>query len=176
MPDASLSLDPQATSAATVYDASLNRWTTTAPRSLSGNVFLTGLAVPVPAAGLPGGIKPVVWDVHFNTSVPEVSVKWQWSAAVYTSFKADETDLMVKPVDSNQLSVYKNSDHAGTPEAFKHSLTGGARGGGGSNYTGSYSATASSSPTCSTIVTDPPPVDNLGTSATEVTFTPPLML
>lgn len=38
------------------------------------------------------------------------------------------------------------------------------------------SATASSSPTCSTIVTDPPPVDNLATSAIEVTFTPPLML
>ena len=48
----------------------------------------------------------------------------------------------MKPVDDNQASVYQNSDHAGTPENFKSFVTGGARGGGGSNFTGSYSATA----------------------------------
>jgi hypothetical protein len=46
-------------------------------------------------------------------------------------------------VDDNQASIYKNSDHAGTPENFKASVTGGATGGGGSNFTGSYSATGS---------------------------------
>ena len=52
----------------------------------------------------------------------------------------------VKPVDSNSASQYHNSDHAGTPENFKSFVTGGARGGGGSNFTGSYSATGHVSP------------------------------
>jgi len=52
----------------------------------------------------------------------------------------------VKPVDDNQTSNYQNSDHAGTPESFKASVTGGATGGGGSNYTGSYSPTVSVTP------------------------------
>jgi len=37
--------------------------------------------------------------------------------------------------------VYKNSDHAGTPESVRQFLVSGARGGGGSNFTGSYSGT-----------------------------------
>src|SRR5438876_11122063 len=48
--------------------------------------------------------------------------------------------LAVKPVDDTKASQYKNSDHAGTPENLKTFVTGGARGGGGSNFTGSLSA------------------------------------
>jgi hypothetical protein len=54
----------------------------------------------------------------------------------------------VKPVDDNKASAYKNSDHAGTPESFKAFVTGGARGGGGSNYTGSWSGTDGVTPVC----------------------------
>jgi hypothetical protein len=45
--------------------------------------------------------------------------------------------------DFTQASIYKNSDHAGTPENFRASVTGGASGGGGSNFNGSYTATGS---------------------------------
>jgi hypothetical protein len=48
----------------------------------------------------------------------------------------------VKPLDANTGTAYANSDHAGTPENFRTFVTGGTRGGGGSNFTGSYSATA----------------------------------
>jgi hypothetical protein len=48
-------------------------------------------------------------------------------------------------VDDGKLSIYHNADHAGTPENYKPYLTAGARGGGGANFTGSYSATG----TCS---------------------------
>jgi hypothetical protein len=48
-------------------------------------------------------------------------------------------------VDDNKASVYKNSDHAGTPENFKSSVTGGAPGG-GMNYTGGLSGTAKIGP------------------------------
>jgi hypothetical protein len=75
-------------------------------------------------------------------------VQWQWAASVYDNpnFGTDYNALGVKPVDDNHASAYLNSDHAGTPEYFKSDVTGGARGGGGSNFTGSYSGTASTVP------------------------------
>jgi hypothetical protein len=62
---------------------------------------------------------------------------------VYTQFTTDLNGIGVKPIDGGQMNPYNNSDHAGTPENFKSFVTGGARGGGGSNFTGSYSGTAS---------------------------------
>ena len=47
--------------------------------------------------------------------------------------------LAVKPVDDKNPSIYQNGDKAGTPENFKPFVIGGARGGGGANYTGGYS-------------------------------------
>ena len=110
---------------------------------LAGNDFLGGLSFHVPAAGLPGGIKNVVWQVTFSSGTSGLTVNWLWGAAVYTTFSTNYNALGVKPVDDNQASQYKNSDHAGTPENFRADVTGGARGGGGSNFTGSYSATGS---------------------------------
>jgi len=52
----------------------------------------------------------------------------------------------VKPVDDNRASAYQNSDHAGTPENFTPYVVGGATGGGGSNFTGSYSGTSACTP------------------------------
>jgi hypothetical protein len=97
----------------------------------------------VPASGLPGGIKDVIWQATFSSNTSGLTVNWQWGAAVYTNFSTKYNDLGVKPVDDNKASKYKNSDHAGTPEDFKAYVIGGARGGGGSNFTGSYSATGS---------------------------------
>jgi len=99
------------------------------------------VAVPVNVR-LPGGINPVTWQGHFSSDTPSVSVNWQWGAAVYTNFNTDYNAVQVKPLDS-ATAQYHNSDHAGTPEAFRQAVLGGARGGGGSNYTGSYSATGS---------------------------------
>lgn len=110
---------------------------------LAGNDFLGALKARVPAGGLPGGIKNVVWQVTFSSNTSGLTVNWQWAAAVYTSFGTDYNALGVKPVDDNKASQYKNSDHAGTPENFKTFVIGGATGGGGSNFTGSYSGTGS---------------------------------
>ena len=52
----------------------------------------------------------------------------------------------VKPVDDDKASQYKNADHPGTPESFESFVIGGARGGGGSDYPGSYSGTANVEP------------------------------
>jgi hypothetical protein len=119
-------------------------WTTHLPFSgLAGNDLMTAVRFGVPASGLPGGIKNVSFTATFSSFATGLTVNWQWAAAVYTSFDTDYNALGVKPVDDNKASLYQNSDHAGTPENFKTFVTGGARGGGGSNFTGSYSGTGS---------------------------------
>ncbi len=165
VPDATITISPSATSATTSFDSSKNAWITNLPSTgLAGNSFLSGMTFPVPANGLPGGINPVTWSGTFYSDTSGVSINWQWAAAVYTSFGGDYRTLNVKPVDDTSASVYKNSDHAGTPEAYKTFVTGGARGGGGSNYTGSYSATASVLPLNE--VPNYPPVANAGPAQT----------
>jgi hypothetical protein len=156
VPDATLTFDPTATTATTKFDAGSNSWTTTVPLGVGGNAFLDAFGLNLPG-GLPGGANPVTWKGTFETDTAGVSVNWQFGAAVYTQFSTDYNALNVKPVDSNNLSAYKNSDHAGTPEAFKSFVTGGARGGGGSNWTGSYSATVSIQPTVGLPTNNPPP-------------------
>jgi hypothetical protein len=114
-------------------------WVITAPKSgLSGNLFLSGLAYTVPQT-IPGGLKPVTWSGTFTTDTPGVALQWKWAAAVYTQFGA--VCGAVKATDDNAHDCLypQNSDHAGTPENWKPYVIGGARGGGGSDYTGSLS-------------------------------------
>ncbi len=138
VPPATVVVSPTATTATTTFDSTAGRWVTAAPSGLLGNVFLTGLAFPVPT-DLPGGISPVSWSGDFSSDSPGVAIQWQWAAAVYTMFSNDNASLGVKPVDDNKVSSYQNRDRAGTPENFKSAVTSGARGNGGSNFTGSSS-------------------------------------
>jgi len=145
LPDAFVTFSASATTATTSFDTVTNTWVTVVPSSYTGNVFMSGAVQHFPG-GLQGGVKPVTWSATFHIDTPvDVCLAWQWSAAAYGSSICDTPydDLGVKPVDSNTLSAYKNSDHAGTPENVKHSVKGGARCGGGSNFTGSWSGTAS---------------------------------
>jgi hypothetical protein len=151
VPNTRLTFSPTVTAstASVTFDTTHGEWDITVPTSTSGNTFLSGFAFPVPAGGLPGGINPVTWSGNMIATAANVSVNWQWAAAVYTSFSSDYTQLGVKPLDV-ATGQYPNLDHAGTPESYKSFVTGGARGGGGSNYTGSYSGTGAVTPT------DPP--------------------
>ena len=123
-----------ATTATTIYASG---WQTEIPSGASGNQFYAamGWAVPCPN-GLPGGVSPVTWSIDFYADKPGVNVSWTWAAAVYTSFGPDAS-VSVKATDDNHYAPYANSDHAGTPENYTANVTGGATGGGGSNYTGS---------------------------------------
>lgn len=150
LPDAQITYTPSPTTATTSFTGgSTNTWFTNVPVSgLAGNVFLSGFGYQVPAGGLPGGIHNVTWSGQFSTTTNSgVTVQWQWAAAVYTQFNSDLTALGVKPVDDNKASQYQNSDHAGTPENYKSYVIGGCTGGGGSNFSGSYSGTAQVQPT-----------------------------
>jgi hypothetical protein len=137
--DATVIIDPNATTATISWSG--NMPTTRVPASgLAGNTFFSAVWYLVPA-NFPTGLNPVTWSGTITSDTPGVTVNWQWGAAVYTSFNSSYAALGVKPVDDTDASMYHNADHAGTPENFKQYVIGGARGGGGSNYTGSYSGT-----------------------------------
>jgi hypothetical protein len=139
MPNAQISFVPNGT-VGTTFDIVTNTWQTTSQPALAGNTFLDGLGFQLPI-NFPGGINPVSWTGTFNSATSGITISWEWAAAVYTSFSFDNNSLGVKPADDNG-PPYFNSDHAGTPENFKASEIGGARGEGGSNFTGTYGPTA----------------------------------
>jgi len=146
VPNAVITFKASVSCASTSFNTTLNRWETIVPLSGSDEIFLSGVGFPVPA-GFQKGINPVTWNGTFATDTSGASLNWKWGAAVYTQFTTNYNQLGVKPTHTAGCS-YSNSDHAGTPENFKSYVTGGARGGGGSNFTGSWSGTTSVTPLC----------------------------
>jgi len=151
VPNAQITFSPSVACASTSFDTATNTWMTVVPLSGSDEIFLTGVAFPAPAgfASVGGRVQgPVAWQGTFASDTAGISVAWKWGAAVYTAFPPDYNLFGVKPAHTNTC-LYQNSDHAGTPEGvdpmsgrpFKDFVTGGARGGGGSNWTGSWSGT-----------------------------------
>ena len=151
VPDGVITFDPTAAFASTTFDAVNNRWNTTLPTyNLAGKNWLSGMPVQLPT-GLPKSTAPITWCGRFASDATSIALGWQWAAAVYTNFAtfdpnspSDLNGVGVKAVDDNQADAnYKGPDHAGTPENYLMYVTGGARGGGGGNYTGGYSGTGS---------------------------------
>ncbi len=145
VPNAIVIFSATATCATTTYDAASQTWVTTVPVSGSDEIFFAGVAFPVPTTLTKVG--SVTWDGVFASSTSGLSVNWKWGAAVYTNFTTNYNSLGVKPTHSASCA-YANSDHAGTPESYKSYVTGGATGGGGSNWTGSWSGTKSVTINC----------------------------
>jgi hypothetical protein len=148
VPNSVITFSPSVSCASVSFDTTNHQWIVTVPVSGSDEIFLSGLSFPVPSGGLPGGIKNVTWSGTFSSSTSGISDQWKWGAAIYTSFGADYNSLGVKPTHQNACNL-NNGDHAGTPENFKSNVVGGATGGGGSNWTGSWSGTQSVKPSCS---------------------------
>ena len=61
VPNAQIVFSPSATCSSTTFSTMTNTWTTTVPVKGDDEIFLTGLAWPVPSGGLVGGINPVNW-------------------------------------------------------------------------------------------------------------------
>jgi len=135
LPDGVLTFDPAAPSTITTnFNAAMNRWETLInPSNLSNEIFFTGAAIPVTPAIAGGG--KATWTMTVTSDAPSFSFAWQWSAAAYTFWPPDWNDA--------QILAFHGSDHAGTPsnKTVQKSLIQGPRGGGGSNFTGSWSAT-----------------------------------
>jgi hypothetical protein len=156
-PNASITYHPGTGLSTTVFSGGMWHTDVYTGSGLSGNQFLSGLGFLVPST-LAGGIQNVTWSGYFFTNTQGVTLNWKWAAAVYTALPLtsgviDYNALRVKPVDDTKTSSYQNSDHAGTLEGtlsggatIKSKVIGGATGGGGSNFTGSYSGTKKVSP------------------------------
>ena len=141
LPDVVLNFTSSGAATASFDDTAFT-WHAT-PSATDKNVFVGGYLYRV-QSDIPGGQNPVIWSGHFH--VPHgVSVQWQWAAAVYGG--VDQYELGNSP-GMNGLDVLaydgaNGGEHAGTPDAMRADLVGGARGGKGSNFTGSYSGTFS---------------------------------
>jgi uncharacterized repeat protein (TIGR01451 family) len=135
MPAGKTTFSSSVTVASTTFDPIAHQWVTLVPRVK--NVPFLATAVPfIAPADLPGGLS-ASWSGHWITNDASLPINWSWAASVYTSFSKDYNAILVVPGDDSASNPYGNSDKAGTPEAFKPFVIGGARGGGGSNYTGS---------------------------------------
>jgi hypothetical protein len=146
LPNSRISFDAAVSSAATQFIN--NAWETVVPRTFTDYVFMGGLSYQVPTS-LPGNISNVRWSATISINKTGVRPTWKWAAAVYTSFAA-HSGLNIKPKNGSTQNPYPNNDLAGTPENFKSSLVSGARGTGGTNYTGTYSSTSTATCTIST--------------------------
>jgi SdrD B-like protein len=136
LPNGLVTFDPAAPSVSTTtFDAPNNRWLTTInPNFISDENFFVGAAIPVDATISGGGKATIRFTTQADDS--DLSFSWQWSAAVYTYWPANWNSALIQPYHGNGL-------HADTPDSpqVQQSLIAGPRGGGGSNFTGSWSAT-----------------------------------
>src|SRR6266568_5061209 len=82
VPNGVIVLTAGATTASAVYDPTDNDWDVSAPIGGTGDIFMSGVEVPV-NANLSGGIKNVTWSGAFWSDTPNVTVNWKWAAAVY---------------------------------------------------------------------------------------------
>jgi SdrD B-like domain len=146
MPNGTVIFDPAAPSTSTTTftgtpGTSSAMWTTTInPSFISDENFLTGAAIPVDFdPNMTGGGQATI---QFTTQANDtgLSFAWQWSAAVYTYWPSDWNAALIQPYHGHGLT---GSQHADTPDntQIQKSLIQGPRGGGGSNFTGSWSAT-----------------------------------
>ena len=156
--------------ASTSYDPVTETWNTTVPLAGSDEIFLSGLAVPI--VSLKGDAK-ASWEGTFQTNTPGLCVNWKWGAAVYSSFTVINDDPYT--IDYNAATIkaahngacgINNSDHAGTPQnaGIRASLQKGARGDGGTNFTGSLSGGVKVCPVCPVValqsqLREPPSID-----------------
>jgi len=141
MPDGVVNFDPNAPSTSTTTfsgtpGTTSALWTTTInPNFISDENFFVGAAIPVDPAIAGGGKATIRFTTQ--TDVTGLSFSWQWSAAVYINWPSlDWNQAKIQPYHGNGL-------HADTPTnpQVQKSLIQGPRGGGGSNFTGSWSAT-----------------------------------
>ena len=179
-PNSIIHFSSATTVATTSYDSASNTWTTNLPISgTSGNDFLDGFAFKLPAGVSQNSLKGATWNGTFQTDSTSLSLNWQFAVSVYNSHFLDAgyTALGVKASDDSHATPYNNSDHAGTPELALSDFVGnGGTWGGGSNFTGSYSATGSLKvPPISIPPVTPPTTPTSPTSPTSPTtpVTPP---
>lgn len=147
LPDSTITIDPSARDPQRWW-VNNSAWSLTYTPSQIPEAFFSGIPYEAPEAFIPGFSGPVTWTATFTASRPGVTVRWAWSAAVYSHFGVLGR-LLVKPLTAPvaalppPAAIYQNDDPAGTPEAYKRFVIAGAMGTGAPQYTGARSEAAS---------------------------------
>jgi hypothetical protein len=135
LPNGQIVFNPATSTPTTVVNAD-GSWTTTVPATFSNDIFFVGQAIPVDSNLENGGGGNTGSTLSFQTNSSDNALKfqWQWGAAVYTYWPGN-ANAMIEPVHAAQ--------QAGAPldPTTEAALIQGPRGGGGSNFTGSWSGT-----------------------------------
>jgi len=160
VPNAVITFTSSVSCASTSFNTTTNEWETLIPLSYATHadeIFSAGLAYKLPA-NFPGNVNNVTWKVTFSSpTASSLQFQFQYGAANYLSENnkgdvfpmtaSDQPDynaMMINPVhNAPTCNGYNGGDHSGTPEnqEVKSLVTGGGSGGGGSNWTGSWSST-----------------------------------
>lgn len=135
LPNGQVVFNPAVSTPTTVVNAD-GSWTTTVNPTFSNDIFFDGQAIPVDSNLENGGHGNTGSTLSFSTNSSDSTLQfqWQWSAAVYTSWPGN-ANANIEPVHADK--------QAGAPlnTAVEATLIQGPRGGGGSNFTGSWSGT-----------------------------------
>jgi hypothetical protein len=135
LPNGQVVFNPAVSTPTTVVNAD-GSWTTTVNPTFKNDIFFDGQAIPVDSNLENGGNGNTGSTLSFSTNSSDSSLQfqWQWGAAVYTSWPGNAA-ANIEPVHAAQ--------QAGAPlnPAVEKTLIQGSRGGGGSNFTGSWSGT-----------------------------------
>jgi hypothetical protein len=141
LPNGQIVFNPATSTPTTVVNPD-GSWTTTVNPTYNGDIFFVGQAIPVDSNLENGGNGNTGSTLSFTTNASDSALQfqWQWGAAVYTSWPGN-AGADIEPVHAAQ--------QAGAPlnPAVQAALIQGPRGGGGSNFTGSWSGTGQG--TCS---------------------------
>lgn len=135
LPNGQVVFNPAVSTPTTVVNAD-GSWTTTVNPTFNNDIFFDGQAIPVDSNLENGGHGNTGSTLSFSTNSSDSTLQfqWQWGAAVYTSWPGN-ANANIEPVHAQQ--------QAGAPlnQAVEADLIQGPRGGGGSNFTGSWSGT-----------------------------------
>jgi hypothetical protein len=137
LPNGTINFVPNFTGAPTTVVNSDGSWTTTVSSTFNNDIFFDGQAIPVDAnlQNGGGGNTSSTLSFYTNSNDSALQFQWQWGAAVYTYWPGNAAAL-IEPIQANGLQP-----GAPTNSQVQQSLIQGPRGGGGSNFTGSWSGT-----------------------------------
>jgi len=138
VPDCEVDFSPNCNQASCSYSGS--SWKTTVPTCGDDQIFLSGCGIPWKSEF--ANCHSVTWNGTFCCDTPGINCNWQWSSACYNYNLSNCSSVNVKPCH-NLWCGYSNGDQCGTPESCKNYCWGGGCGGGGSNWTGSWSGNSS---------------------------------
>ena len=149
IPDGIIIATNGVTTPTTTFSTAANLWTTLVPLAYSSSdIFISGGIIPSSTGYTAGSGKQSVLTGKFVSDISGFSSQWFYGLACY---RPAFTYATIGTVDA----IAQNGVQAGTPVTQQSGLVAGGSGGGGANYTGSYSATDTYA-ACGDILPPPP--------------------